>query len=126
MTERKELHPDIERFKQFMKRHPTLLDEMRRNNQSLQSLFEEWYVLGDEHERWLPYKEVENTQQNHTDVLNQVVGMFRQMNIYEVQSLLGQLSNVLANVQNVIQTFQRPSQGSPRREQDFPFSFRRD
>ncbi len=116
------LHPDVERFKQFMRKHPKLIAEMRRNNQSLQSLFEEWVILGEDHERWAPYREESNEQIE----LSPLVSILKQVDMNEVQNLLGQLSNVLASIQTIIQSFQRPDSERIHRDRDVPFSFRRD
>ncbi len=131
MEENKNLHPDVLQFKQFMREHPQLITELRKNNQTLQSLFEEWTVLGSDHERWEPYRQQTkktdaSEQRSASDTLSHVVSLFKQMDVQELQGLLGQFSSVLSNVQNVIQSFQRPNSQQTQREQDSPFSFRHD
>ncbi len=50
------LHPSVQQFKEFMKEHPLLINEVRDERKSLQELFEEWMVLGAEHEQWQAFR----------------------------------------------------------------------
>ncbi len=51
----------------------------------------------------------EHSSQNATDTLSQIMSMIKRMNVQDLQNHLTQFSSVLSNVQNVIQTFQRPN-----------------
>jgi len=147
MNERPRLHPSVQEFKQFMREHPLLLKEVKEERKTLQELFEEWTVLGKDHEQWVPYKSVqtnettddavtqsetgdektnEESSQNTSDTLSQIMGLVKRMNVQDLQNHVAQFSSVLANVQNVIQSFQKPSTPPQQNPQDHPFSFRRD
>lgn len=142
MEKNQELHPSVQQFKEFMKQHPALIAEVKANRRSLQTIYEEWSVLGAEHEQWQTFRSVkadtshtqetaeEETASHSTstasDTLGQVMGLIRRMNVQDLQNHLAQFSSVLANVQNVIQTFQRPTNQPSQKPQDHPFSFRRD
>jgi hypothetical protein len=136
------LHPAVQQFKQFMKEHPLLLQEVKEERKTLQELFEEWMILGEDNEQWSTYKKVhteepafeqgneemesEENSASATDALGQIMGIVRRMNVQDLQNHLAQFSSVLANVQNVIQSFQKPNNPTNRGPQDHPFSFRRD
>ncbi|MCM3713073.1 YlbD family protein [Halalkalibacter oceani] len=140
MEKNQELHPSVQQFKEFMKQHPALIAEVKANRRSLQTIYEEWSILGPEHEQWQTYRSVKaeaaqepveeetasNSNSTASDTLGQVMGLIRRMNVQDLQNHLAQFSSVLANVQNVIQTFQRPSNQPSQKPQDHPFSFRRD
>ncbi|MFC0558732.1 YlbD family protein [Halalkalibacter alkalisediminis] len=147
MSGRHELHPSVQQFKHFMKEHPLLLKEVKEERKTLQGLYEEWSVLGGDNEQWLPYKRVqtngatddeatqnhsseeranEETTQNTSDTLSQIMGLVKRMNVQDLQNHVAQFSSVLANVQNVIQSFQKPNNPPNQSPQDHPFSFRRD
>ncbi|GAE33825.1 YlbD family protein [Halalkalibacter akibai] len=148
MSSKQNLHPTVQQFKQFIKEHPLLLQEVKEERKSLQELFEEWSILGAENEQWIPYKKAtskeeiplengskiekesvkqEETQtQSATDALGQIMGIVKRMNVQDLQNHLAQFSSVLGNVQNVIQSFQKPSNPTNQSPQDHPFSFRRD
>lgn len=55
-----------------------------------------------------------------------MMGLVKKMNVQDLQSHLTQFSSVLGNVQNLMQTFQKPQEQTRRPESDSPFSFRRD
>ncbi|MDT8859153.1 YlbD family protein [Alkalihalobacillus sp. MEB130] len=142
MSSDQELHPSVQEFKQFMKQHPLLIQEVKGGSKTLQELFEEWSVVGSEHEQWSQYigsqsteskqTEVDNkskdskTSKSASDTLGQIIGLVKRMNVDDLQQHLTQFSSVLANVQNVIQSFQKPSNHTNQNQQDHPFSFRRD
>lgn len=44
---KKEMHPTVKQFKQLMESHPSLKEEMVKQQMSLQQFFEQWYVLGE-------------------------------------------------------------------------------
>lgn len=45
----------LARFKEFVKRHPKLVEEVRNNRRSWQDIYEEWVIFGEDHEIWDPY-----------------------------------------------------------------------
>ncbi|NEU29494.1 hypothetical protein GN156_01660 [bacterium LRH843] len=146
MESKRGLHPTVYEFKQFMQAHPLLTKEVAENKKSLQDLFEEWTVLGPEHEQWQRYsrkepattneateidpeaaeKQQEQSTQSGMETLGQLTSLFKRMSVQDIQNHLAQFNSVLANIQNVIQTFQRPSSEQTNTQQDHPFSFRRD
>jgi uncharacterized protein YoxC len=143
MASKQGLHPSIQEFKQFMKEHPFLLKEVKDGRTTLQELFEEWTVLGGDHEQWNSFAhtktedintegtqqetEKEQLSQSATDALGQIMGIVKRMNVQDLQNHLAQFSSVLSNVQNVIQSFQKQPDNQPNhRQPDHPFSFRRD
>jgi hypothetical protein len=147
MTQQQSIHPSVEQFKQFVRQHPKMAEEIKSNKKTLQQFFEEWSVLGPEHEQWRAYQidiangpntatdhhhtaegahTAKNTDSTATDTLGQVMNMMRRFNVQDLQNHLAQFSSVLSNVQNVMQTFQQPNNPQTRSNQDHPFSFRRD
>ncbi|GAE24118.1 hypothetical protein JCM9140_24 [Halalkalibacter wakoensis JCM 9140] len=139
MDSKKELHPSVKEFKQFMREHPHLLKEVKEEKKTLQELFEEWSIVGSDHEQWnasstveknnveeKPEEQTEKSSKSASDTLGQIMGLVKRMNVDDLQQHLTQFSAVLANVQNVIQSFQKPSNPSNQSQQDHPFSFRRD
>ncbi len=48
----KGLHPSIENFKVFVKNNPRVMEEVRSGKVTLQELYEEWFLLGEEDTKW--------------------------------------------------------------------------
>lgn len=145
MDSKQGLHPSVQQFKQFVKEHPMLLKEVKEERKTLQELYEEWTVLGGEHEQWEAYKtgnphltdkaikestneseKNEDNTQSTTDTFSQIMNLVKRMNVQDLQNHVAQFSSVLSNVQNVIQSFQKPNDPPNQGPQDHPFSFRRD
>lgn len=49
----------IDEFKQFIKRHPKLISEVRKQEKSWQEVYENWVLLGEDDSIWDPYREKE-------------------------------------------------------------------
>ena len=60
------------------------------------------------------------------ETLGMLLSMVKKMNIQDLQGHLGQFSSLLSNVQNVMSTFQKPTNSSTSTRTDRSFSFRRD
>ena len=48
----KKKRPSIEQFREFVRKHPHLRNEVKQKQTTWQELFEEWYLLGEGHPRW--------------------------------------------------------------------------
>ncbi|NQD68887.1 hypothetical protein HP456_23565, partial [Bacillus haikouensis] len=53
----KSLHPKVKEFKEFVRKHPKIVKDVRNGNANWQELFEDWYLLGEEDTRWNPYRD---------------------------------------------------------------------
>ncbi|WP_179298825.1 YlbD family protein [Evansella halocellulosilytica] len=142
------LHPDVQKFKQFVKKHPYVLRDVKSGEKSLQDLFEEWSLFGEDDEIWETYKanrtnkrqsesnasDEENVKSekngNNENVSAQdLLSMFKRMNLNDLQNHLAQFNGVLTSVQELLGQFkQNPTGGSGAQDeqQSSPFSFRED
>ncbi|MFD1735690.1 YlbD family protein [Bacillus salitolerans] len=131
----KTLHPSIQKFKVFVKEHPKLKDEVRKNKKTWQELFEEWYLLGEEDEVWQKYKsEGEKTQKGKgesekTDFMSTIVSAVKNMDLAQMQHHISNVGDAISNIQQLIKQFQGSSyqSNSPSsNEAPKPFSFTKD
>lgn len=135
------LHPTVEEFKQFVKKHPLLIKEVREHRKTWQELYEEWVILGGDDESWEKYKrkqeerssEKSKTKSSEGNPLNQeslahLFSMLKGININDIQNHLTQFNSLVANIYSIIQQFQ-PKQNQhqhQQRGQENPLSFRKD
>jgi hypothetical protein len=134
----KKLHPSIEKFKAFAKAHPGILQDVRRGDHTLQELYEDWYLLGEEDPRWDAYKddtttlsETEENKSNSTSGkwMTQIGSLIQRLDGNQVQHHVNSLSEAIGAIQGVIAQFQgAQTKGSapPAPEAKNPFSFRKD
>lgn len=142
-NEKKPLHPRVAEFKEFVKRHPKLVREVRSNNRTWQDIFDEWQVLGEEDDTWKTYKKQNSTNQSSeknadekeegskkNDFMKQLFGIIENVDMNEVQKHIGNASGAIANIQSLIGQFQANNQGSdsiqPTQTHQDPFSFKKD
>nr|WP_295975323.1 YlbD family protein [uncultured Bacillus sp.] len=130
----KKLDPSIEEFKKFVTKNPKIIDEVRIGKATLQELYEDWYLLGEEDPRWERYRSEIKSEKNTIDTqgnwLNHLLGTVKKMDPNQIQGHLGQLSQALGAIQEVIGQFQggAAKQGANRSKPTakHPFQFRKD
>ncbi|WP_280769108.1 YlbD family protein [Salipaludibacillus daqingensis] len=136
------LHPDVKKFKIFVKGNPHVLRDVHSGEKSLQDLFEEWMLFGEDDEIWDSYlsqdidqdaeesrENKENDEDSSTEM--ELLNMLKKMNLNDVQHHLAQFSTVVGSIQELVSQFkqQTPShQPGPEQQQEQPppFSFRED
>lgn len=132
----KKLHPSVQKFKEFVKKNPKMVLEVRRGNATWQDLYEEWYLLGEEDSRWDEFKEVkeEETSEPKEDKKEWFPKIFNAMKNMEPEQLQGHIysiSQALGAVQGLLSQFQagNSSKGTVQNQAtppQHPFHFRKD
>lgn len=130
----KVLHPSIENFKVFVKNHPRVLEEVRSGKLTLQELYEEWFLLGEEDTRWDHFRSEKkpdgNTKESNTDWMKTVLGTLKNVDPNQMQQYLGHLSQAIGSIQGVLSQFQNGSaqnnMNTSQQKPNNPFLFRKD
>ncbi|MDQ0272397.1 YlbD family protein [Cytobacillus purgationiresistens] len=136
---KKQLHPSVEQFKEFVKGNPAMIKQVRAGNSTWQELYEEWYLLGEEDSKWASLgKEKdeggtkEDTESKQPDWMENVMGSLKKMDVNQMQGYIANMSQALAAIQGVISQFQGGS--SPKggvssnssQQKPNPFTFNKD
>jgi hypothetical protein len=129
----KNLHPSVIKFKEFVKSNPALIKEVRNGNSTWQELYEDWYLLGEEDNRWETIgvkasPRAEQEEEKKGDWISTILGTVQKMEPEQIQHYINNLSQALGAIQGVISQFQgsQPRQNKPKIEPKHPFSFRKD
>lgn len=129
----KNLHPSVIKFKEFVKNNPALIMEVRNGNSTWQELYEDWYLLGEEDNRWetigvKPSPSAETEDEKKGDWISTILGTVQKMDPDQIQHYINSLSQALGAIQGVISQFQgsQPKRVNPKIEHKHPFSFRKD
>jgi hypothetical protein len=134
MTQKK-LHPSVIKFKDFVKQYPKISSEVKKGTVTMQELYEDWYLLGEDDSRWDQFKDnkelhekANNTEENKSDFMTQIFDYFKTMDITQMQQHISHASQALGAVQGVLSQFQTPTQPTNRNSPgpSHPFSFRKD
>lgn len=134
--DKQKLHPSIEEFKHFAKKHPKLVQEVRDGNKSWQEFYEDWYLLGETDEVWEKYSIADNKdkkEHSKQDFMSKVFSSLKGVEISDVQKQITNVGSAISTIQQVINQFQgsrSTDEGSKHENsgntQPNPFSFRKD
>lgn len=136
MTQKK-LHPSVLQFKEFVKNNPKIIREVRNGKATWQELYEDWYLLGEEDERWGSIgveakEEQKEDNESKSDWMSNIMGMVKKMDPNQMQNHINNLSQALGAIQGVISQFQGGNTNAPHGSNKapegpkHPFSFRKD
>ncbi|WP_102347055.1 YlbD family protein [Bacillus sp. Marseille-P3661] len=130
------LHPKVQEFKEFVKRHPKMVEEVRANTKTWQDFFEDWYMFGEDDDMWTKYlsghNEIEKEKEQKattkdSDLMGQIFSLIKNVDMNEMQKHINNVSGAISNVQQLIREFQGSKQNSNQsNNRPHPFSFQKD
>lgn len=121
---------DIESFKDFVQKHPELIREVKKNNKPWKEVYQDWIVLGEEHESWNQYSKTKQKKEKAPKkertkaemTLGDILGALSSIQISDVQKYLSQFGNVMDGIQEILQQFNnqsdRPNQLPPENQRN--------
>ena len=125
---------DIESFKEFVHKHPELIKEVQKNKRPWKEVYQDWIVLGEEHESWNQYSKEKKKQQDKRSssaqnlkaelTIGDIIAGLSKLQINDVQKYLSQFGSLMDAVQELLQQFNnqsdRPSQLPENKMNDYP------
>ncbi|WP_338786676.1 YlbD family protein [Metabacillus sp. FJAT-53654] len=127
----KKQHPSVQQFKEFVKEHPKLVQEVRKGNKEWQEVFEDWYLLGEKDVVWKQYKDEnseEQSEEKKADFMSQMFSAVKNMDMNTVNHHISNMSSTISTIQGLFDQFglsKSSGQKSSGSNQQ-PFSFRKD
>lgn len=97
----------MDEFREFVRRHPKIRDEVRAGRRTWQNIYEEWVIYGEDDAQWYDYREEPQTG-------NPVGGNNISLNVDSIKNIIGyiqkidpdKLNRTLNSIQKVIQIAQ--------------------
>jgi hypothetical protein len=125
---------DIESFKEFVHKHPELIKEVQKNKRPWKEVYQDWIVLGEEHESWNQYSKDKKKQQDKRSssaknmktelTIGDIIAGLSKLQINDVQKYLSQFGSLMDAVQELLQQFNnqsdRPNQLPEKKMNDYP------
>ncbi|WP_297991874.1 YlbD family protein [Anoxybacillus sp.] len=108
----------IEQFKQFVKKHPKMIEEVRQGKKTWKELYNDWYVFGEEDEMWDAYKSTDERQEQSA-LIQKLVTQLKHLDVNELQTYVTNVQQVITSIQEVVRQMQQTNTKDP-------FSFRKD
>jgi hypothetical protein len=125
----KKLHPSVLQFKEFLQKHPHLIKKVRNGETTWQTLYEDWYLLGEDDPKWKASSSEDrkkDTAAGKHQILQQLLSTFKNMDIDQIQLYIQNLSSAIETVQGILSQFQQNQGQEESSERRDPFLFRRD
>lgn len=135
MKAQKKLHPSVQKFKEFVKNNPKVIQEVRKGNATWQELYEDWYLLGEDDERWESVgtskkDSEENSEEKKSAWMSNITGMMKKIDPAQLQYHMNNLSQAIGAIQGLLAQFQgmnnQPNQVRKLEQPQSPFTFRKD
>ncbi|WP_391558283.1 spore coat protein YlbD [Robertmurraya sp.] len=141
---KKQLHPSVKKFKEYVRAHPELIKQVRSGTNTWQELYEEWYLFGEDdskgngnvddgNQSTEDSKEESSPKEESSkkDWMSTVLGAVRNMDPNQLQHHIVSISSALGAIQGVISSLQGGSsvQNPPKKSvspPSHPFQFRQD
>lgn len=123
----------INDFKQFVKKHPKLIKEVRKEQRSWQDVYENWVLFGESDPIWDPYREPETAAEavpetpQKNDFVSKMVTAVKKMDVNQMNEQINKMSQSISSLQSLLNTFSGSGQKhSQPGSGQHPFSFRKD
>ncbi|MEC1363769.1 YlbD family protein [Bacillus subtilis] len=123
----------INDFKQFVKKHPKLIKEVRKEQRSWQDVYENWVLFGESDPIWDPYRELEEASEavpetpQKNDFVSKMVTAVKKMDVNQMNEQINKMSQSISSLQSLLNTFSGSGQKhSQPGSGQHPFSFRKD
>lgn len=126
------LHPTVREFKEFLRAHPKLVKEVRKNGRHWQEYYEKWVLLGEDDPYWSQYREDngeeekermdEKEKSKQSELFSQLWNMTEKIDMDKVQKQVQQLSGTITTIQEAIGQFQQ-NKNSERQNTNEPRPF---
>ncbi|PRS83103.1 MULTISPECIES: YlbD family protein [unclassified Bacillus (in: firmicutes)] len=129
----KQKQTSIDEFKQFVRRHPKLIQEVQTQEKSWQSVYENWIMFGEEDDMWSPYKGGKEekaskpSELGKADFMSKMVSAVKKMDADQMNEQINKMSQSISSLQSLLGQFS--SNGSKKGSSggsQHPFSFRKD
>ncbi|WP_409305305.1 YlbD family protein [Peribacillus sp. SCS-155] len=156
MMPENKMDSSVDEFREFIKEHPKLRQEVKDGKYTWKELYQEWYLLGEDNEQWHPYKkntdeisnketkavevkEVENRENSKpdkedadkSDLIALLMNYMKNMDINQLQKYIANANQALAAIQSLLTSLKGGEGASqehvrPEPVKSDPFVFRKD
>ena len=115
-----EQNHSLEKFKEFVRKHPSLVTEVRRGIYSWQEVYEDWYLLGEDNKLWETFRDHRESNEGgeeevkrrkeESEAVSSLFDSLKNVDVQSMQKHVSNLSQALGAISGVISQFQSSSQ----------------
>lgn len=104
---------------------------MRKGALNWQEVYEDWYILGENDEKWKKYKNSNSKteERDKEDFIGKIFSSFKNADMNNLQQQISNVSEAISTIQAVIHQFrgeEKQNQGQSSHRHTQPFAFRKD
>ncbi|WP_130859802.1 spore coat protein YlbD [Gracilibacillus phocaeensis] len=101
------MNPKVKEFKQFIQKHPQLLQEVRNGKIGLQEAFEQYVLLGEDDPSWKKYtnKTSDKKEKDNEQLLKKLWKHVEQLDVDQIETHINGLSGAIDHVVTFIGQF---------------------
>ncbi|WP_101843775.1 spore coat protein YlbD [Halobacillus sp. Marseille-P3879] len=117
------LHPSVQKFRDFVKRHPAVKEQMRKDHKRIQDFYEKWMILGEDDPYWKEFsQESPKERMSKKEWMRQFGDLLQEINWEDVSKHIDDLNGAIGQIQQLISNVQQDKQKSERRHpMEFPY-----
>ncbi|RWZ60720.1 hypothetical protein EQV77_05345 [Halobacillus fulvus] len=117
--DKNDLHPSVQKFKEFVDRQPKVKRQLRRNHSLIQSYYEKWMILGEDDPFWqsLPSAKKESSKK---DWMKQLGLLMEDINWEDVSKHMEDLNGAIAQFQQLLSEVKQDKIQQPK-EMQYPY-----
>ncbi|SFJ92541.1 Putative coat protein [Halobacillus dabanensis] len=114
-----ELHPSVQKFKDFVDRNPKVKGQLRKNHKLIQSYYEKYMILGEDDPFWdsLPSVKKESSKAKK-DWIKHLAALMEDINWEEVSRQIDELNGAIGQFQQLITNVKKES---GKKEMEYPY-----
>lgn len=120
----------IEEFKEFIRLHPKLIEEVRKGEKKWKDIFEDWRLLGSQDPIWDKYKDEKESKRSSSNgkssLWTSLLTTFQKMDVDQVNENLYKMNDAISSIQELIQKFSPKHPQTRKIYRENPFLFRKD
>lgn len=114
----------INDFKQFVKKHPKLIKEVRKEQRSWQDVYENWVLFGESDPIWIRIGNREAAAEavpeipQKNDFVSKMVTAVKKMDVNQMNEQINKMSQSISSLQSLLNTFSGSGQKHSRQVLD--------
>lgn len=118
---RNDLHPSVQRFKDFVNDHPKVKEQLRKNHHLIQKYYEKWMILGEEDPYWKQLPDIKKgNQTNKKEWIKQLGTLMEEINWEDVSRQIDELNGAIGHFQQLISDVRKDT-NKKSQEVEYPY-----
>ncbi|WP_067839765.1 spore coat protein YlbD [Amphibacillus sediminis] len=99
------LHPEVEKFKAFVVKHPVIIREVKSGKHDWQYYFDQYQTLGERDKFWEPFKTKQKQPEKKKGLKDQLMSLVSKIDFNNLDQHVNQMDQAVTQVKQLIDQF---------------------